>query len=169
VKALAALVGLVALLGAACGSDKSSQSNSTTDWANGLCSAVSDYRQSLTDAVDSLKDNVSQSGFQNAAKQVQKATDSFVKATQSLGAPNTDAGKQAKTTLDTLSSQLKSDLGAIKAAGGAGLVQGLSTVTSVLAMAQTQVKSAFNQLKGLDARGELSDAFTQASACASLR
>ena len=167
-KALA-LVGLVALLGAACGSDKSSHSDSTTDWANGFCSAVTDYRQSLTHAVNSLRDNVSQPGFQDAAKEVQKATDSFVKATRSLGAPNTDAGKQAKTTLDTLSSELNSDLGTVKAAGGAGLVQGLSTVTSALALVQTQVKSAFNQLKALDARGELSDAFNQASACASLR
>jgi hypothetical protein len=168
VKALA-LVGLVALLGAGCGSDKSSHSDSTTDWANDFCSAVSDYRQSLTDAVNSLKDNVSQSGFQDAAQQVQRATDNFVKATQSLGAPNTDAGKEAKTTLDTLSSQLNSDLGTIKAAGGAGLVQGLSTVTSALAQAKTQVKNAFDQLEALDARGELSDAFNQASACASLR
>jgi hypothetical protein len=168
VKAVA-LLGLVVLLAAACGSDKSSQSNSTTDWANGLCSAVTNYRESLTDAANSLKDNVSQSGFQDAAKQVQKATDTFIEETKSLGKPDTDAGKQAKATLDTLGTELQSDLDTVKAADGTSLVQGLSSVTSALATAQTQMKTAFDQLEGLDAQGELSDAFKQASACDSLR
>jgi CHASE3 domain sensor protein len=166
---IAVLVGLVALVAVACGSDKSSQSSSTTDWANGVCSAVTTYRQSLTDATDSLKGNVSQAGFQDLAKQVQKATDSFVKKIKSLGKPDTDAGKQAKATLDTLGIQLNSNLDTVKAVDGTSLVQGLSTVTSALATTQTQMKSAFDQLQDLDAQGELSDAFKQASACDSLR
>jgi hypothetical protein len=48
-------------------------------------------------------------------------------------------------------------------------VQSLSTVTTAVATAQTQIKTAFNELKGLDAQGELSDAFKQASSCDSLR
>ena len=48
-------------------------------------------------------------------------------------------------------------------------MQSLSTVTTALATAQTQIKTAFNELQGLDAKGELSDAFKQASACDSLR
>src|SRR6478735_1935022 len=129
-RAVIALVGVIVLafLAAGCGSDKSSESNSTTDWANSLCSAVTTYRQSVTDAADSLKSNVSQAGFKDATNQVQKATDTFV---------------------DT--------------------VKSLSTVTTALATAQTQIKTAFDQLKGLDAQGELSDAFKQASACDSLR
>lgn len=165
-----ALVALVAALAAGCGSDKSKDSSSsTTDWANGVCSAVTTYRDSLTKAADSLKGNVSKAGFEDASKQVQTATKSFVDETKSLGKPNTDSGKQAKDTLDTLSSQLNNDLDTIKGADGAGLVQGLSVVTGALASAQTQVQTAFDQLKSLDAKGELSDAFDKASACSSLR
>ena len=100
---------------------------------------------------------------------MQKATDTFVDKVKSLGKPDTNAGEQAKTTLDTLSGQLQTGLDTVKDAGDQGLVQSLSTVTTALATAQTQIKTAFDQLKGLDAQGELSDAFKQASACDSLR
>jgi hypothetical protein len=163
------MVGVLALLAAGCGSDKSSESSSTTDWANGVCSAVTTYRQSVTDAADSLKNNVSQAGFKDATTQVQKATDTFVEKIKDLGKPDTNAGEQARTTVDTLSSQLQTGLDTVKNAGDQGLVQSLSTVTTALATAQTQIKTAFNELQGLDAQGELSDAFKQASACDSLR
>jgi hypothetical protein len=168
-RAVVALVGVIAFLAAGCGSDKSSESNSATDWANGVCSAVTTYRQSVTDAAGSLKGNVSQSGFKDATNEVQKATDTLVDTIKGLGKPDTDAGNQAKTTVDTLSGQLQSDLDTVKNAGGQGLVQSLSTVTTALATAQTQITTAFNELKGLDAQGELSDAFKQASSCDSLR
>ena len=168
-RAVVALVGVIAFLAAGCGSDKSSQSDSATDWANGVCSAVTTYRQSVTDAADSLKSNVSQAGFKDATNEVQKATDTLVDTIKGLGKPETDAGEQAKTTVDTLSGQLQSDLDTVKNAGDQGLVQSLSTVTTALATAQTQITTAFNELKGLDAQGELSDAFKQASSCDSLR
>jgi hypothetical protein len=169
VRAAAAFVVALALLAAGCGSDKSSEPDSTTDWANSLCSAITTYRTSVTDAVNSFKDNVSKEGLDDAANKVKDATESFLDETKSLGKPNTDAGDQARATLDTLSDQLNSDLDTVKAADGTGLVQSLSTVTGALATAQTQIQTAFNQLKGLDAQGELSDAFEQASACESLR
>lgn len=166
---LAALLGIMALLAVACGSDDSSKKSSTTDWANGVCSAITSYRQSLTDAADSFRTNASKNGLQDATEQVQKATDGFVESMKSLGKPDTDAGKEAKETLSTLSQQLNSGLDTVKSAEGTGVVQGLATVTGAFATAQTQVKSAFDRLEGLDAQGELSDAFDQASACASLR
>jgi hypothetical protein len=170
VRVAAALVGVLAVLAAGCGSDKSSsKDSSTTDWANGVCSAITNYRDSLTDAANAFKGNVSKQGVDDALQAVQKATDSFVEEAKSLGKPNTDAGTQAKETLDTLSNQLNTDLDTVKGASGGGLVQSLSTVTGALSSAQSQVKTAFDQFQGLDVKGELSDAFKQASACQSLR
>jgi hypothetical protein len=166
---LAVLLVVVALAAVACGSDKSSSSSSATDWANGVCSAVTTYTKSLTDAAQTFKGDVSKSGFQTATKQIQKATDTFTSTVKDLGKPGTNAGDQAKTTVDTLSSQLNSDLDTFKSAGGNGLLQGLSSATGALATAQSQLTTAFNELKSLDAKGELSDAFKQASSCASLR
>lgn len=165
---IAALVASVTLMVTACGSDKSSSDSSATDWANGVCSAVTTYRQSVTNAVSSLKGNVSRDGVETATKQIQTATDTFEADVKSLGKPKTNAGDQAKTTLDTLSSQLNSDLETVKSADGQGVLQGLSTATAALATAQTQVTTAFDQLKSLDAKGELGDAFNSASACSSL-
>jgi len=167
-RAAAVILATVALATAGCGSDKS-DSSSTTDWANDVCSAVSTYSNSVRDAATSLQENISRAGFDAATKQVQEATDTFTDEIESLGKPQTDAGDRGKTTLDTLSKQLNDDLDSAQAAKGDGLVQGLSTVTDALAAAQTQIRAAVNELEGLDAQGELSEAFKSASACDSLR
>jgi len=159
----------VLLLAVGCGSDKSSQEDSTTAWANDLCSAVTTFRDSVQKTANSFSDNVSQAGFKDASQEVKDATDTFVTETKKLGAPDTDAGQQAKETVDTLSTQLRADLETVENASGAGLVQTLSVVSTALTTAKTQVKTAFDQLESLDAQGELSDAFKQASACDSLR
>jgi hypothetical protein len=117
---LATLLTVLALAATACGSDKSSSSSSDTsaaDWANGVCTAVTTYTQSVTDAATSLKGNVSKDGIDEATKQIQSATETFEDDVKGLGKPET----------------------------------------------------AFDQLKSLDAKGELSDAFNSATSCASLR
>jgi hypothetical protein len=167
----ATAVAAVALLAAGCGSNKSADTtttSSTVDWANGVCSAVATYQGSLTDAAKSVTGNISKSGLQDAADQVKSATDTFVSETKSLGKPDTEAGKQAKTTLDTLSSQLDTDVSAVQSATGSGVLAAVSSISATLATAQKQITTAFDQLKGLDASSELSDAFSQASACSSL-
>jgi hypothetical protein len=167
----AAVVVVLTIFAAGCGSNKSADTtttSSTVDWANGLCSAVSTYQASLTSAAKSLTGNLSKSGLQAAVDQAKTATDTFVTTTKNLGKPDTDAGKQAKTTVDTLSSQLDDDINTIKSASGSGLLTGISTATATLATAQKQITTAFDQLKGLDPKGELGDAFSQASSCSSL-
>jgi hypothetical protein len=168
VKAVVLLVAVL-LLVVGCGSDKSSNEDSTVAWANGLCSAVTTFRDSVQSTANTFSDNVTQAGFKDAEKQVKEATDTFVTETKKLGKPETDAGDQAKQTVETLADQLKADLEAVENASGSGLVQTLSVVSTTLTTAQTQVKTAFDQLESLDAQGELSDAFKQASACDSLR
>jgi hypothetical protein len=159
------------LFAAGCGSNKSAgttTTSSTVDWANGLCSAVSTYQASLTAAAKSLTGNLSKAGLQDAADKAKTATDTFVSTTKGLGKPDTDSGKQAKATLDTLSSQLDADATAVKSASESSLLTGISTASATLVTAQNQIKTAFDQLKGLDPKGELGDAFSQASSCSSL-
>jgi len=156
---------------AGCGSSKNAATtttSSTVDWANGVCSAVSTYQASLTAAAKSLTGNLSKAGLQDAANQAKTATDTFVSTTKGLGKPDTDSGKQAKATLDTLSSQLDADVSAVKSASQSGLLTGISTASATLVTAQKQITTAFDQLKGLDPKGELGDAFSQASSCSSL-
>ena len=129
---------------------------------------MSTYQASLTAAAKSLTGNLSKAGLQDAADKAKTATDTFVSTTKGLGKPDTDSGKQAKATLDTLSSQLDADATAVKSASESSLLTGISTASATLVTAQNQIKTAFDQLKGLDPKGELGDAFSQASSCSSL-
>ncbi len=165
---VAATLAVVALLAAACGSDSSSES-ATTKWANGVCGAITTYRDSLKKTADSFRDNVTPAGFDAAKNEVKSATDDFVDQTKKLGKPDTDAGQEAKQTLETLVSQLRADLETVEQASQAGLVQTLSAVGTAVTTAQTQVKTAVDKLETLDPKGELNDSFKQASACDSLR
>ena len=168
--AAAAATAVVALLAAGCGSNKSADTTTTTstvDWANSVCGAVSTYQGSLTSAASSLTGNLSKSGLQNAVDQAKTATDTFVSTVKGLGKPNTTDGAQAKSTIDTLSTQLDDDLNTIKSISGSSLLEGVSTASATLVTAQKQITSAFDQLKGLDPKGELGDAFSQASSCSS--
>ena len=167
----AALGVAVALLATGCGSSKkntTTTTSSTVDWANSVCGAADTYGSSLTDAAKSLTGNPSKSGLQDAADQVKSATDTFVSTIKGVGKPNTQSGEQAKATLDTLATQLDADSSTIQGATGEGLLSGVAAATGALATAQTQIKTAFNQLKALDAKGELGQAFSQASSCSSL-
>jgi hypothetical protein len=161
----------VALLAAGCGSSKKNTTTTTSsavDWANSVCGAAVTYKTSLTDAAKSLTGNPSKAGLQDAVNQMKSATDTFVSTIKGVGKPNTQSGQQAKATLDTLSTQLEADSSTIQGATGEGLLAGVATATGALATAQTQIKTAFSTLKGLDAKGELGQAFSQASSCSSL-
>jgi hypothetical protein len=168
-----AVVAAIVLLATGCGSSSksaqtSTQTSATVDWAGGLCSALTTYTTSLTDAATTLTKNVSKSGVQDAADSIKSATDTFVSDTKGLGKPDTSSGQQAKDTIDTLSTSLNKDMSTIQDATGSGLLQGASTITATLTTVQSQITTAFNQLKGLDAKGELSQAFSDAPSCSSL-
>jgi hypothetical protein len=159
-----------ALLAAGCGSKSTTTTettSSTVAWANGVCGAASTYEASLKSIAKSVPSDLSKSGLQNAAGQVKTATDTFVSTTKALGKPNTSSGQQAKQTLDTLATSLNNDVSAIQTAASSGVIAGIPAITSALASAQTQISTAFTQLKGLDAKGELGKAFSQASSCSS--
>jgi hypothetical protein len=168
----AAVCSAVALLAAGCGSSNKSATTTTTSstvsWANSVCGAAVTYRTSLTDAAKSVTGNPSKAGLQEAANQAKDATDTFVSTIKGVGKPDTQSGQQAKATLDTLATQLDQDLSTIQGATGDGVLSGVAAVSGALATAQSQIKTAFNTLKGLDAKGELGQAFSQASSCSSL-
>jgi hypothetical protein len=164
------------LLVAGCGGKGGSTSTtSTVDWANSLCTAITTWRTSVNSAVDSVQSgNVSKSSLQGAADQVESATETFVDAIKSLGKPGTEAGSQAEQSLDELSTEVDAEQQKINTA-----ISGVTTVSGVISAApvvlgslqtmRTDISTTFRQLQSLDASGELSDAFNQASACSTLK
>ncbi len=164
---------MLAVLAAGCGS-KSSQPTSTADWANGVCSAFTTWKSSITSSVDALKGgNLSQDSLQSTADEMRSATETLESDLKDLGKPDTQAGQQAKDSLDQLSSDLKTDTDSIKTAVDgvsdlSGVASAAATVSTALGTMQSQVTSTVNSLEQLDAQGELQTAFQQSSACQQL-
>ena len=167
------LVLVLAVLAAGCGS-KSSEPMSTADWADGVCSAITTWKSSITSSADSLKGgNLTQDSLTSAGDDMTSATDTLESDLKDLGKPDTQSGQQAKDSLDQLSSDLKTDSDAIKTAVDgvsdlSGVPSATATISSTLATMQSQVTSTVNSLEQLDAQGELQTAFQQSSACQQL-
>ena len=75
--------------------------------------------------------------------------------------------------MDELSTNLQNNVDTIDSAvkdvsGVSGVLSAVSTVTGTLATMGTEVKTTFTDLQGLDAKGELKDAFASSSSCDSL-
>ena len=177
----ACLVAVVALatLASGCGGKSSSSqstsaaSTSAADLANGLCSAVSTWSTSVQTTTTSLKGNVTEGSLKSASADVTKATDEFVNDLKGMGTPDTESGKKAKETLDTLAGQLKTNVQTIdkavnEASGTSGALKAVSTVSSTLVTVGDQVTTAFTSIQQLDTKGELDKAFRNSEECKAL-
>ena len=169
--ALAAVV----LAAAGCGGKSATTTTtSTADWANGLCTAITTWKTSVDSAVGSVNgSNISKTSLQQAADRVKSANQAFADTIKGLGKPNTKAGAQAKQSLDQLSANVSSEQekisSAVKGATSvSGVIQAAPVVLGSLQTMASDVSTTVKQLQGLDAAGELSSAFKQASACSGL-
>jgi hypothetical protein len=171
-----AVVAVVAVLAAGCGGsdDSSSGTTATATWADGLCSAITTWKSSITSIGDTLKNgDLSKDALTSAVDDAKSATDTLASDLGSLGKPDTEAGQQAKESVDQLSTDLKDDMTKIQDAvdgvsGVSGIVSAVSVISSTLVTAGNQVTSTISDLKNLDAKGEIEDAFKQSSSCSDL-
>ena len=171
-----ASVGVLALLAAGCGggSGSSSDTKSAQDWADGVCSAINTWTDSLKSAGQSLQGgNLSENSLKQAASDLKDSTAQLKDDLNGLGKPDVSSADQAKQEVDTLSSNIGNDVdkidGAIKdAQNGGSFVSALTTVTSTISDMSTQVQATFTNLKKLDPKGELESAFKNASSCKTL-
>jgi cell division protein ZapA (FtsZ GTPase activity inhibitor) len=154
------------------GDGGSSSSVSTSDWADGLCSAIGDWTASVSSATTSLKgDDLSEESVKSAVDDIGNATETFVDDVKGLGKPDTEAGQKAKESLDQLANNLDDDLAEIKSAGNyfaegvTGALAAVSAISKTLSTMSQQISSTFSELEQLDAQGELEDAFKQSDSC----
>ena len=161
---IAASLSVLALgLAAGCGGDDggSSGASATDDWANDVCSAVTDWTSAMTSVGSSLQGgNISQDSLEEALDNVRDATDQFADDIRGLGRPDTEAGEEAKQTLDGLADDLEKGRDEIDdAVQGADTAPELAaaapTVTQTLTAMSSDVATAFSSLQQLDAEGEL--------------
>jgi hypothetical protein len=167
----ATLLVALAVLAAGCGADDDEPGAEA--WAGDVCSALSDWRTSVQEAVESVQSNPSEDTLRQAADDAGSATDDLVSALKGLDRPETDAGQEAQAAVDDLAGDLETARSAIDdavdGASGAGLLQAVSTIATALSTLQTEVSSTLDRIEGLDGGQELKDAFESSDSCDELR
>ena len=163
-----------AIVAGGCGGDDES---STSEWADDTCSAATTWTDSISAAAQSLQGgNLSQEAFQSAVDDVKEATETFTDDLEDLEAPETEAGQQAKESIDQLADELQPEVDELESAvedaegaGASGILSAVPVISSTLMTMGNEVSSTFSELQQLDVGGELEDAFEQADSCDELR
>jgi hypothetical protein len=165
-----ALVLVLAALAAGCGGGgDDDESAGTTEWADGVCTALADWGTSIRDVTGSATSGTSAERLQAIATDVKEATEKLADDLEGLGRPGTDAGEQAQDEIEELAADMRQDVEKIEDAAGSGnAVTAATTISSTLSTMSSQLGSTLNELEQLDAQGELSDAFEEADACQDL-
>src|SRR3990170_8455935 len=114
---LATAVAALALVAAGCGGgDESSSASPTDEWADGFCTAITSWTDSIQSVTEQFTDlsSLSRDGLEIAAGDARTATEDLVDDLQGLGAPDTESGQAVKDSIDELSSMLESEVATIE-------------------------------------------------------
>jgi hypothetical protein len=166
----AALIVCTALAAAACGGDDNEVSAST-QWAGDVCTAINTWRNSIATTASTLTSNPTREGLEQAAADAEATTRTLIDTVKGLGAPDTTSGDQAKAAVDSLATNLESDVETIKGAvenvsDVQGLLGAVSTVTAAVANISSQLSSSLDDLGALrDTDDELKQSFEDADSC----
>lgn len=157
-------------------SGASSKTTSPTAWANGVCSSVQTWLDSVHSTITGLKGAGSLDDAATQAKSgVQTATDTLKSQIDALGKPSTGDGAKARAAVDDLVTQLQSVSTSIQqtlANPGSSAMEvagSLAQVGSDIGEAANQVKSTGTTLKGLKPNGQLKKAFQNSASCQKLK
>ena len=167
----ATLLVALAVLAAGCGADD--DESGAEAWAGDVCSALSDWRTSVRQAVDDVQASRSADSVREAADDVSSATDDLASDLRDLDRPETDAGQEAKAAIDDLADDVETTRStiddAVDEASETGVLQAASTITTALSTLQTNVSSTLDRVESLDGGQELKDAFESDDSCNELR
>jgi hypothetical protein len=169
--ALAAVAIVLTFAAAGCGGDDAEpESSSTTDWANALCTAVTSWTDALEAEGSALTSSPSVESLQEAASGLESATDSFLDEVRGIGAPDTEAGTEARAAVEELADTVEAEKQEIEdavddASGITGVPSAISAVAASLTAMGEAFEQTFERLEDIDADGELQQAFEEADAC----
>jgi len=183
VKKLSIAAAVLALAVAAAGCGGGNDTTTTTaeatpagEWADGFCTAVTTWESALKDIASQFTDlsSFSQEGLQNAADDAKSATDQLVADLKALGTPDTQSGEEVKSSVDTFSTTIQSQLDSIQTtvdetSGIAELPAAAKKITTSVTAMTTAFSDTWSTIQNADVGGELKDALDSSSACTDLR
>jgi len=168
---LAAVLSALLLVG--CGGS-SSDKKANEAYADGVCTAIATWKQSIQDIATDLSGGISKTSLQSKLGQAQMATNNLATDIKAVPAPNTDEGNAAKQQLDQLTGDIKTTVNSARSS----LAQlqdnaSLATITAALGALAPQVQSLVNEANSAistlkDAGGSLADAFKRTDSCKNL-
>ena len=173
VSRLAAAVATVALAVAAAGCGSSSSASETEQWADGMCSALTDWQNSVTAAGENVsKGDLSKSSLEGAADGVADANKQLRDDLDSLGKPPTETVEKAKSALNQLGDDLNKNLAAIRDAlanaSGNDVSLAITAVGSAVQAMSQDLQNTSTQLKALQSDDTWKKAFNSSDSCQKL-
>ncbi len=161
---------LCAALASGCGGDDGGSEASATEWAEDVCSAISTWTASVAATAESLRADPGEEALRDAVDNFESSTSDFVDELGQLGAPETEAGEQAKASVDKLADDVDENVSQMKRAvddvsGVSGIVEAVTVVSAGLSRLAAEVSATITSLQGLDTSGELEQAFRDAESC----
>ncbi len=178
--ALTFLVLVVAVVAAGCGGSDdetttTTEASATAEWAAGLCSAISTWKGELSNIASQFSDlsSLTEDGLQSAANDAKAATDTFVDDLEGLGTPDTESGEEIRSSVDELSTTVRTEVDSIETAAGdvsslADVPTAVTTATASIETMSTALSSTITKIKDADAQGEIKDEIDNSSDCANI-
>lgn len=174
-KLLASGIAALALVAAGCGGGGESSASPTEEWAEGFCTAITTWTDSLRSATEQFSNasSLTSEALTDAGNDVSSATETLVDDLRALGPPETESGEEVKTSIDELSTTLESEVAKIEtavqdASGLAGLPSAIAAITTSLSAMATAFSTTLQTIESADAQGELQTALEDSPACADI-
>lgn len=173
---LASTVAALALVTAGCGgSDESSSTSPTEEWASGFCTAITTWKDSLTSITEQFSNSssLSSEALNDAANDASSATETLVDDLKALGTPDTESGEEVKNSIDELSTTVEGEVANIESAandvsGLTDLPNAITSITTSLSAMSTAFASTLEAVQTADVDGELQTALEDSPECADI-
>jgi len=161
------------VLVAACNDDGATASE---QWAGDVCGAVATWEDSISTIATDFSDGISREVVSEKIAEAGDATKELADQLRDAGAPETEAGDEAKSAIESLADDVESTIDAIKDevealpdSGVEGLVSGVAQIRTELTELVVEGQVTIEQLKQLDPADELVEAIESNETCQSLR
>jgi len=177
----AIVIGVAAIVIAAIAMRLSDDGQPTTEeWADEVCTSLSDWRTSITSLADVGDEPLTADTLREKLDDAGDATNELVTQLRGLGVPDLEAGDELQQQLDDSAAELESKYDALRDSGEAAadappaeFLQQLSGLASDFAALQTSISTTVSSLQdanvGEESKAELEQAFADAPSCQSLQ
>jgi hypothetical protein len=175
-RAAVVAVAALALLAAGCGGgdDDEGSGNVTpaAEWAAGLCSAISTWTEAVQAAGEPLgkRSSLSRATIEQAGREMRAASDAFEQELDALGAPEVQAGDEAKSAIDDFRTTLDEELAEIDetvegVSGGTDFPDAVNAIVASLTSLRQAFNSMLAEIRTSGSGEELQEFFDAARSC----